>query len=95
MNYYKYSNEQLWEALRTIDASIAEAPTEQLESSREELIQFFEENVGYNPDNLCTDEASDIKKAFTLIKRKEMKQFLQDLENECTLNSLENQSPEC
>lgn len=61
VNYFKYTTEQLWEALRIIDASIAEAPTDRLVEARKELISFFEENIGYNPDNLCTSTTLENK----------------------------------
>ena len=54
VNYFRMTTDQLHTQLKIIDASIAEASTPRLVQARKELIDFFVEYVGYNPDNLCT-----------------------------------------
>lgn len=61
VNYFQYTTDQLHEALRILDAAIAEQGTKQLLDHRKELIQFFIDYVGYNPDNLCTTSSNTNK----------------------------------
>ena len=64
MSYYKMTQDELFAALKHIDAKIAAYPPslgggEYLQQERDEIIGIFVEFYGYNPDNLVTSAKLD------------------------------------